>query len=237
MRRPLLLAALLLAGIVPVATAGELKPFTASYSVTWLGISAGTAEIKLEQLPDGRWSYRQQTMVRSLFHLVAPAELLLPSRSVFHIQGGELIPETYTVGEADAGNPQDQSITFDWANGRVRGVVERKPVDLPTQPGLLDKLSVHVALMNALLSGRTPDRFLMLDGNRIKDYVYSTEGKERLKTDAGEYDTVIFRSSRPGSRNGTWFWCAPELGYLPLKVERRDGSNVQWSMRVQQVTR
>ncbi len=28
------------------------------------------------------------------------------------------------------------------------------------------------------------------------------------------------------------FWCAPELGYLPLKVERRDGKDVEWSMAV-----
>jgi len=41
----------------------------------------------------------------------------------------------------------------------------------------------------------------------------------------------------PGSRKGTWFWCAPELGYLPLKIERRDGKNVVFSMRLKQIQR
>ena len=105
-------------------------------------------------------------------------------------------------------------------------------MDLPIQPGLLDELSVHVALMQALSDGRTPEGFVMLDGDHIKEYLYTAEGEERLQTEVGEYDTVIFRSSRPNSRKGTWFWCAPELGYLPLKIERRDGKDVTVSMRL-----
>ncbi len=91
--------------------------------------------------------------------------------------------------------------------------------------------------MNALLSGHAPDRFVLLDRDRIKDYTYTTQGKERLESDGGTYDTVIYSSNRPGSRNGTWFWCAPALGYLPLKVERREDKSVQWSMSLDSVKR
>ena len=49
---------------------------------------------------------------------------------------------------------KDQKLDFDWSRGRVTGISERKPVDLPTQPGLLDSLSVQVALMSELMAGR-----------------------------------------------------------------------------------
>ena len=236
LRHAFALAALLLAsGAASAASETGLKPFVANYSITWHGMSAGTTQVKLERLPDGRWSYSSQSTARGLFRLAVPAEL--SSRSVFRIVDGKVLPETFVAQDGEKNDDKDQNIVFDWSTGRARGVAEKKTVDLPIQPGVLDTLSVQVALMHALLGGRTPDRFVLLDKDRVKEYLYSTQGKERVQTDVGTHDSVIFRSSRPTSKNGTYFWCAPELGYLPLKVERREGKDVQWSMRLRSVER
>jgi hypothetical protein len=44
---------------------------------------------------------------------------------------------------------------------------------------------------------------------------------------------VVYRSARPGSEDGTWFWCDPEQSFLPVKVERRAGKKVEWSMSLE----
>jgi hypothetical protein len=49
--------------------------------------------------------------------------------------------------------------------------------------------------------------------------------------------TVTYRSRRPDSRYSTWYWVAPQLGYLPVKVERRKLDEVQWSMQAQKLER
>jgi len=238
LRRLLPVIALCAAHLLPrAAAADELKPFAATYSIAWHGMSAGAAELKLERLPDGRWSYQSQTSRRGLGRVIRLSELSMSQRSVFRFQYGQVIPESFTVDDGTANDSKDQDLTFDWVARHVRGIAERKPVDLPIQPGLLDELSVHVALMQALSDGRTPEGFVMIDGDHVKEYLYSAEGKERLQTAVGEYDTVIFRSSRPNSRKGTWFWCAPELGYLPLKIESRDGKDVAVSMRLEALQR
>lgn len=230
--------ALLGAAMLPqFAATAELKPFDATYEISWRGITAGEARFRLETLPDGRWSYQLQTSPRGLGRLAGRSELSMSQRSVFQFRYDRLIPESFTADDGSSNDAKDQDLTFDWVAGRVRGVAERKAVDLPIQPGLLDELSVQVALMQTLAAGRIPEGFLMLDGNRVKDYLYAAEGKERLKTAVGEYDTVIFRSSRPDSVKGTWFWCAPELGYLPVKIERRDGKSVSLSMHLQKLER
>jgi hypothetical protein len=221
------LLSMLLACSSALAAAPELRPFSASYDIIRGKTQVGSAELQLQRLADGRWSYQQRTLVRHLL-----ARIFLPSdlstRSLFSMKDGRLIPEQFT---ADAGGSnEDQSLIFDWNRGRVTGTFDRKPVDLPLQPGLLDSLSVQIALMNELLAGRTPQRFVLADKGRIKDYNYTAEGSETLRTAVGEYRTVIFRSSRPGSDKSTLFWCAPELGYLPLKVERRDGNDVQFAL-------
>lgn len=210
------------------AAASELRPFTASYTVNG---QSGSAEIRLEQLDDGSWSYQQTIRVRSfLARLFMPAEL--SSRSVFTLQDERVLPRQFTADDGKGSSSRDQTLDFDWARGRVTGIFERKPVDLPTQPGLLDSLSVQVALMNELMAGRMPQRFVLVDKGRIKDYLYTREREETLRTEIGEYRTVIYRSSRTGSDKSTVFWCAPDLGYLPLKVERRDGRSVEVTLAV-----
>jgi len=222
------LAALpLLAGAVEAPQAA-LKPFTATFSISWHGMSAGTAQLQLQRLEDGRWSYQSLSTARGLFRLAMPAELR--SRSVFSIRDGRILPDSFTADDGASSTSKDQELHFDWNAGRVTGVAEKRRVDLPLKPGVLDTMSVQIALMHELLAGNTPRYFVLVDKDRIKDYNYSAQGEEVLDTPIGQHRTLVFRSSRPGSNTGTYFWCAPELGFLPLKVERREGSKVQWSM-------
>ena len=213
------------------APAAELRPFTASYNITWRGMQAGTAQLQLQRLADGRWSYQSLSTARGLFRIAMPAELR--SRTLFTVREGRIVPELFTADDGASSSSKDQELRFDWAGGRVTGIAEKRRVDLPLQPGLLDTMSVQIALMHELLSGGTPKHFLLVDKDRIKEYDYTSVGQEQLATPMGEYSTVIFRSARPGSTTGTFFWCAPALGFLPLKVERRDGNKVQWSMSLQ----
>jgi hypothetical protein len=110
-------------------------------------------------------------------------------------------------------------------------------VDVPLQPGLQDSLSVQIALIQELLAGRTPEKFLMLDRTEVKEYLYSEEGGERVETAIGAYETIKYRSRRPNSDRSTVFWCAPELGYLPVKVERQRGSRIDWAMGIKSLER
>jgi hypothetical protein len=217
-------AAVLLALCLPAATvaAQDLQPFKATYAIRYNGMSAGMGELQLERLPDGRWSYRSRLQARGLFRLAMPASQ--ESRSIFRIVDHKVVPESFISDEAR------QDYTFDWEAGRVTGTVDGKPLDLPIQPGLLDTTSVQVALMQDLLSGRMPTRFVLVDETRIKDYLYSVEGSERIESVVGPQRADIFSSRRPGSKKANFYWCAPDLGYLPLKMERRNGRNVELTM-------
>lgn len=222
--------ALLAACLPALAGAASLEPFAATYAIRWGGMNAGTGTLRLDRIPgDHMWSYESRVQGRGLFRLALPSHQV--TRSVFRIQDGRVVPLTFTSTDGD------QRIEFNWETGRVTGSVNGKAINLPAQPGLLDTQSAQVALMQELISGRMPARFVLVDEDRIKDYLYAVEGSELIESVAGTFRTDIFSSRRPGSRKATFFWCAPELGYLPLKVERRDGRNVEWSMRLTSLTR
>lgn len=226
MKRAIALGLLCLAAAT-AAPAAELAPFKATYAFRYRGMSAGGGELRLQQLPDGRWSYESVVRARALLLVRINRE----STSTFRIVDGKVVPEQFVSDE------HDQKIHFDWAAGRVTGTVGRKNVDLPTQPGLLDPQSVQVALMQELLSGRMPARFVLIDEDRIKAYRYSVEGSEVMDSALGQHRVDIFSSRRPNSNKATYFWCAPDLGYIPLKVERRNGREVEWSMTLTSLER
>jgi hypothetical protein len=228
-----LLSAIIVTLATPVAAA-ELQPFSASFSVTWRGMSAGRSHLELKRLPDGRWSYGSRSAAQGLFRLALPAELT--SSSVFSIKDGQVVPEHFTGEDGTDSRRRDQDLQFDWERGRVTGVAETKPVDIPLQPGMQDGMSVQVALMQALLTGKTPSRVLMVDKTKVKEYVYTQEGTATVQTALGPRQTTIYRSGRPDSTHGTWFWCDPGMGYLPVKVERRNGTKVEWSMTLESAT-
>jgi len=117
------------------------------------------------------------------------------------------------------------------------GIYEDAKVDMPLPPGIQDDLSVQIALMVELLRGHTPDKFSLLSGNSVREYRYSRDGEETLTTPVGTIQTIIYRSEKQYSPRVTRFWCAPSLGYIPLRVEQKRKDDIEWTMQVQSVKR
>jgi hypothetical protein len=49
--------------------------------------------------------------------------------------------------------------------------------------------------------------------------------------------TVIYRSQRANSPRFNRYWCAPDRGYIPMRVQQKRGDEVQWTMEIESVKR
>ena len=222
--------------VLPAAQADELQPFTVRYAWTLKGISAGTSTITLKRLDGERWSYASRSVARGLFRLIASGDIT--QDSTLRVSGNQVLPEHYRGDDGTKSTTRDVQVDFDWQARRVRGIYEDVPVDMTIEPGVHDDMSVQVALMNSLLHGSAPAGFRLVDRNILKDYTYSTAGTAELETPLGRQHTVVYRSQRIGSKSSTLCWCAPALGFLPIKVERHDGSDkVEWALSIEALTR
>jgi hypothetical protein len=93
-------------------------------------------------------------------------------------------------------------------------------------------MSVQIAVMQALSLGQTPGRYAMVDKQEVKTYEYRPWGAERIATPIGPVETVIWSSARVGSNRVTKVWYATELGYVPVRAERRRGDKLEWAMNL-----
>jgi hypothetical protein len=216
-----------------LASADELKPFEASYAWVWHGMNVAVSSLKLEQHQD-TWLYSSKSDPRGIGKVFAERPT---QQSTLRVTEAGVRPLHYKGEDGTSSTKRDVDLQFDWEHNRVTGIYEDVKVDMPLQPGTQDDLSVQIAVMVELLAGRTPDQFLLIDKNSVREYRYTREGEESLSTPLGKLDTVIFRSQKTGSPRVTRFWCAPSRGYIPLRVEQKKGDEVQWTMQVQSVKR
>jgi hypothetical protein len=228
-----MLAGLLLLSAMSVAAAGELRPFEASYNWIWRGMGVASTTLKLEKTGD-TWTYTSKSEPRGIGRMLSQRPKTV---SVLRVTADGLRPLSYQGDDGTSSTKRTIDVKYDWEKHRITGVYEQTPVDLPLTPGVQDDSSVQVAMMVELLAGRTPERFSLLDKNSVREYIYTREGEEKLQTELGPVQTVIYRSQRKNSPHVNRYWCAPEKGYIPMRVEQKRGDEVQWAMEIQSLKR
>jgi hypothetical protein len=230
-------AGLMALALAPVlsgtAYSDELKPYQATYAGIWHGMTVAVAHLKLEQTGDS-WTFSSRSEPRGIGRLAA--DVFPPLQvSVVRVSGGDLQPLSFKSSGGSASKTTD--LNYDWQAHRVTGTYQGTSVDLPLTPQVQDDGSVQLSLMVKLLAGRTPTTVQLIDNNSVRDYQFAREGDARLSTPMGEIATVVYRSQKANSPRVTRFWCSPERGYVPMKVEQTKGSDVQWTLEIQSLTR
>jgi hypothetical protein len=222
---------------LPFAAATDLvpAPYTATYSVSYQGMTAGQLHFVLRAEEDGRFVYETHATPGLLASLLVSSKAV--ERSIMRIDANGVRPLSWFLDDGKSGKENDGALVFAWDVKRVTGTVQGERVDLPAEPGLQDRLSFQVAVMTELLRGREPGTIPVFDDNRIKPYSYSRQGGVRIETPAGEFETVLYESTRPRSKRLSRIWHAPTLGFLPVRFERLNRGKVETVMELVTVER
>ena len=227
--------ALLLLATMSVATAAadELKPYTASYNGIWHGMTVAVSTLKLEQT-GSTWTFSSRSEPRGIGKIASG--VFPPSQvSVVRVSEQGVLPQSYKSSGGDAS--KNIELNYDWQSHKVTGTYESTKVDLPLTPQVQDDGSVPLDLMVELLAGRTPATVQLIDKNSVREYQFTRDGEATISTPMGNVHTVVFKSQKKYSPRITSFWCAPERGYIPMKVQQKKGDDVQWTLEIQSLTR
>lgn len=221
--------------IPPIPPQPPPAPFVATFQVAWHGITAGDSTLTLAAAAPGTFTYSSNIKAHGIFRLVFPDALL--QSSTFRLADGHVVPLNYQESGLAHDHSDEVALTFDQASGRVHGTSEKHTVDQPLDEGIQDPMSVQIELMRQLQAGLVPTQFKLFDKDQAKEYFYTRERTEVLKTPLGAIDTVVYRSDRPGSDRVTRLWLAPKFDYLPLQANRSRNGSVDLSMRIIALTR
>ncbi|MFN2643551.1 MAG: DUF3108 domain-containing protein [Burkholderiales bacterium] len=106
---------------------------------------------------------------------------------------------------------------FDWKAQQVTMQYKGERKTEPMFPDTQDRLSFLAAL--SLLPGKGDSAsYHIVDGKGLSHHRYRIVGRERLKTPAGDFDTVKVQRLSDNNKESAHLWLAAELSYLPVRL-------------------
>ena len=61
-------------------------------------------------------------------------------------------------------------------------------------------------------------------------------GEERIETALGTFDTAVIRRERENGKRKTTFWCAADLGFLPVKIVHEEGDGKPVTLNIESLS-
>lgn len=218
------------------ATATALKPFTATYAVSFRGIEGGTLRMELRHdAKSGHYIFETRASPSTLARLFISRDA--SERTVLEMTPQGMRPVSWEADDGKSGNKGDGKLQFNWETKTVTGTFEGKPVSLALEPGVLDRQSIQIGAMAALLSGQEPGTIAMVNGDTIRHYTYTRGKTESVDTKLGRLEAIIYESTRPNSSRVSRVWHAPSLEYLPVRAEQIRKGKVETVMTLLAVER
>ena len=215
-------AALLALRLLPAtcaAHAGDLPDdFSAHYAVSINNLKIGESEVVLEAQDDGRHLYRSLARSTGIAKLFRADQVRESSRFLLH--RGRVRPLEYRFDHTGGKKERHALLMFDWQAQKVANTVEDHTWEMNIPADALDKLIVQLAVMMDLGSGKRRLSYAIADGGKLKEYQFAVVGDEAVQVPAGKFATLKVQRLRKDNDRTTHFWCAPALGYLPVRIEQ-----------------
>jgi Protein of unknown function (DUF3108) len=219
----LLLTALLLG---ESAMAAMPPDFRASYELTRGSMKIGNSSIELSISRNGSYTYKSRSWPVHWVAWFLKDKLNESSKGKITEQG--IRPDRYSYQRTGGSTEREAKLFFDWEDMTVENNVEdsRWKMDIPA--GTLDKLVSHLGMMYELDNGETDIKFNVADGGKLKEFRFRVVGEETIEVPAGSFRTVKVSRLRDNSKRETFFWCAPALHFLPVRIRQREKDDSEY---------
>ena len=139
---------------------------------------------------------------------------------------GGLEPRVFERRQA-SDRSRDVRATFDWKNGVMHSSYKGESSEVGLPPGTQDRLSMMYQFMNHVPRGNTVE-VNMSNGRKIERYTYRLTEEVRLKTPAGDFDTLHYERvvTEPGQSKAQ-LWLAKDKFNLPVRVLFEDAKGIR----------
>ncbi len=222
-------AALALAAHEASGADATVATYTATYSVQYKGKEAGTAELRVAYLGDRDvYEFTSTVTAKGLLKLARPKPAI--ERSLFRVDAGGVRPLEFWYEDGSRSGEDNLHVVFDWERGVATFSSAEARREMAVPKGALDRGSLQVARMRDFASPNVPNSYTIVDDDSVAEYEYTDNGTATITTKAGSHATRVFTQQRAGSSRTTSLWVAPDLRFLPVRIEQRRDGEVQTAL-------
>ena len=193
----------------------------ATYSVYKGSMNLGDMNLSL-RYAGKQFHYYKDTKAKGFAALITNAKILEKVDGSF--AGNKINPSSYYFMQSTRKNTRIENTHF--TGNRAQGTYKDKNFNLKLPTGTLDRASLELALANDIGNNKANLSYNVMERGKLKKYVFSRQGEEKLSTPAGNFMTIKVKVIRTGNKRDTMFWLAKELDYMPAKIVHREKNDV-----------
>lgn len=216
-----LLASAVLFCSTPAHAAAPVIPlYHATYSVSRNDLRIGNTQFSLTKNKDGTYTYESVTQPAGLVSLFRSD--VITETSHFSVVDDRPRSLLYSYTHTGGGDNKPQSIRFDWNKKLAYSNNSGKHRTLQLESGICDRLLAQLLISLDAAHGSLNNDYRVLDHGEMQPYRLHEVGVVKLKTPAGEFDTVEVARKDEKKDRVTTFWLALKLDYLPVQMQQTE---------------
>lgn len=205
-----------------LATKGEpteIGAYRARYEVRYGGFKVGEMTQRLAALQNGQRSLETVAYTTGLASWLKSDKVV--EKSIWRDKRSGPLPLSYTYRYSGQSKRVFEKLGFDWKAGIVSSLRDGMTVELPAEPGILDKHMYQIVMREDLLKGERINSYRVADRNKIKEYSLELVGREAVTIEGfGELDCLKVK------KGSTLLWLAEKFDYLPVRIEKEEGGSL-----------
>lgn len=192
-------------------------PFKAHYQLYSSGLPVGQGTRQLSYLENGQLKFESNSHTTGMLALFRDDKIF--EQSIFSLKNDHVLPLVYVYDRKSSKKPKYLKVNFDWTNQIADSTDKQDSWHVSITEGTLDKLVYQLVVMQDLMQGKRALSYQFVDEDEVKTYIPEFLGKERIETGMGMMDTLKYQRVSSNQKRSTTLWCAPELHYLPVRVD------------------
>ncbi|MDJ0808095.1 MAG: DUF3108 domain-containing protein [Gammaproteobacteria bacterium] len=196
----------------------ELESFTARFQVKRNGLPLGNLDLRLV-INEGQYHYTGHTRPGAIIRWFMADEVHESSKGTYADR--QVIPLSYEFRQGNGKVKKQTLLDFDWQAKKVWTDSEGARWSQAIAVGTHDKFSQQLALRLSLSEGVKAVSYPVADGGRVKNYHYQVAGNETINLPYGRLKCLKVKRNKDNHPPDYRIWFAPELDYLPVKIERK----------------
>jgi len=212
----------------PVLAEFQPKPYAAVYSLSKAGIPVGETTVTLAKDTAGNWVYTSFTKTTGMAAMFL--DDTVTEQTIFRIKDQKV--QTLEYSYTHSGKPRkNRKLVFDWKTMTAQEKVAEQKWKLNLDSNTLDKHVYRYALMMDLENRYENIYYNITDDSKIEPYHFTQQDIVEMDTSFGKLNAQKVLMERD-NKTSIQFWCAKELGYLPVRVEKDSEKNGNLTMKL-----
>lgn len=214
-----LMTALLSVNMMNAAVAEKPRPFSAKYTIKY---SVASADMEVQYRKGegiNEFIYSTDTKAKGIARIVLSEPISQSSR--FLVEKSGLKPLGFVSKDGARKGKNNVQLSFDWEAHQASYKDNKGAKAVKLTNGIQDLLSVQIAVMKDLATGKTPLKYSVIEkGGRVRAYEYHKIKEETLNIVGRSYKTIRYDLKREKSIRVVVYWFVPELDYLPVRIRQ-----------------